>query len=116
MQFSTVFLLCSLNSGFRASPKETALAAIMCINGPPWVPGKMALSIDFAYFSLHKIIPPRGPRKVLCVVVVTKSAKGTGFGCKPLATSPAMCAMSTIKYASTESAICLNFSKFIVLG
>ena len=44
----------------------------------------------FLYSSLHKIIPPRGPRKVLCVVVVTKSAYSTGFGCKPAATNPAM--------------------------
>jgi hypothetical protein len=27
-----------------------------------------------------RIRPPRGPRSVLCVVVVTTSAKGTGFG------------------------------------
>ena len=27
-------------------------------------------------------MPPRGPRSVLCVVVVTKSAYGTGFGCR----------------------------------
>ncbi len=30
---------------------------------------------------LDKIIPPRGPRKVLCVVVVTTSATGIGLGC-----------------------------------
>ena len=39
-------------------------------------------------------MPPRGPRSVLCVVVVTKSECGTGLGCTPAATSPAMCAMS----------------------
>ncbi len=33
-------------------------------------------------------MPPRGPRSVLCVVEVTKSASGTGEGCKPVATSP----------------------------
>ena len=38
--------------------------------------------------------PPRGPRSVLCVVVVTKSECGTGLGCTPAATRPAMCAMS----------------------
>ena len=43
----------------------TALAAITCIKGPPWMPGKMALSIALAYFSLQRIIPPRGPRNVL---------------------------------------------------
>lgn len=49
-----------------------------------------ALSIAFAYCSLHKINPPRGPRKVLWVEVVIKSAYGTGEGCKPAATSPAI--------------------------
>ena len=32
---------------------------------------------------------PRGPRSVLCVVVVTKSATGTGLSCSPAATRPA---------------------------
>ena len=57
-----------LNSGCSASPKATALAAITCISGPPWVPGKTALSMCFARSSLHRIKPPRGPRSVLCVV------------------------------------------------
>ena len=59
--------------------------------------GKIALSTFFANSGLQKIIPPRGPRNVLCVVVVTKCACGTGFGCKPAATKPAICAISTIK-------------------
>ena len=79
----------TLNSGCNASPNATAFAAITCIKGPPWIPGNTALSIAFAYSSLHKIIPPRGPRNVLCVVVVTISAYSTGFGCKPAATRPA---------------------------
>ncbi len=33
--------------------------------------------------------PARGPRSVLCVVVVTKSATGTGLSCRPAATRPA---------------------------
>ena len=45
------------------------------------MPGKIA---EFTFFanssSFVKIIPPRGPRNVLCVVVVTISAYGTGFG------------------------------------
>src|SRR5699024_11993366 len=69
-----------LKSSDKTSLNEVAFAAIMCINGPPCIPGKTALSIPLAYFSLHKIIPPRGPRNVLCVVVVTKSAYGTGLG------------------------------------
>ena len=40
-------------------------------------------------------MPARGPRSVLCVVVVTMCACGTGEGCTPPATSPAKCAMST---------------------
>ena len=52
-----------------------------------------------------RISPPRGPRSVLCVVVVTTSANGTGFGYSPLAMRPATWAMSTMKYAPTESAI-----------
>jgi len=46
-------------------------------------------------FGLGRIIPERGPRKVLCVVEVTMCACGTGEGCTPPATSPAKCAMST---------------------
>ena len=49
--------------------------------------------------------PPRGPRSVLCVVLVTRSACGTGLGCSPAATSPAMCAMSTTSAAPTSAAI-----------
>ena len=43
------------------------------------------------------ITPPRGPRRVLCVVVVTTSAYPKGEGCSPAATSPAMWAISTIR-------------------
>ena len=38
-----------------------------------------------------------GPRSVLCVVVVTTWACGNGEGCAPPATSPAKCAMSTMR-------------------
>ena len=40
--FSTILLAYSLNSGFSASPKHTAFAAMTCSSGPPCVPGKMA--------------------------------------------------------------------------
>ena len=46
---------------------------------------------------LVRITPPRGPPSVLCVVVVTTSACGTGLGCSPAATRPAKCAMSTMR-------------------
>ncbi len=58
-------------SEVSASPKATALAAMTCISGPPWRPGKTA---EFSFFarssSFVRIMPPRGPRRVLCVVVV----------------------------------------------
>ena len=67
-------------------------------------------TIDWSFFSisgfdLQTMRPPRGPRSVLCVVEVTTSACGTGFGYAPAATRPATCAMSTKKYAPTDFAI-----------
>src|SRR5438034_359396 len=56
-------------------------------------------------------MPPRGPRRVLWVVVVTKSACGKGLGCRPAATSPAMCAISTIKSAPQRRAMDAKSSK-----
>ena len=61
---------------------------MMCISGPPWMPGNTRLLIVFPYSSLARHRPARGPRSVLCVVVVTKSATGTGLLCKPAATRP----------------------------
>ncbi|MOA32025.1 hypothetical protein D3C78_1532130 [compost metagenome] len=86
-----------MKPGSSASLKHTALAAITCISGPPWAPGKTA---EFSFFSisslaLARIRPPRGPRRVLWVVVVTTSAKGIGLGYRPAATRPATWAMST---------------------
>ena len=65
--------------------------------GPPWLPGKTLLSISAAYVALHRIIAPQGPRIVLWVVKLTKSACGTGLGCAPPATNPAKWAISTKK-------------------
>ena len=56
--------------------------------------------------AVARIMPERGPRRVLCVVEVTMSAYSHGLGCTPAATSPEKCAMSTSKIAPTESAIC----------
>ena len=94
--FTTCFWY-SVNSGSSASLKATALAAMTCISGPPWVPGNTS---DWNFFSsaslaLARMMPPRGPRRVLCVVEVTTSANGSGFGYTPAATRPATCAMST---------------------
>src|SRR3989442_770014 len=47
-------------------------------------------------------MPPRGPRSVLCVVVVTICAYPTGVGCSPAATKPAKCAMSTRSRSPTR--------------
>ena len=45
------------------------------------------------------MMPARGPRRVLWVVVVTICACGTGEGWTPPATSPAKWAMSTMRMA-----------------
>ena len=62
------------------------------------------------------MMPPRGPRSVLCVVLVTTSPSGTGFGCTPAATSPAMCAMSAMSIAPTSSAISRKAAKSMMRG
>ena len=62
----------------------------------------------------QRIAPARGPRSVLCVVNVTTSAYGTGDGCAPPATRPAMCAASTSSSAPTSSAIARNASKSMI--
>ena len=68
------------NSGCSASPKATALAAMTCSSGPPCRPGKTAESTALARSAPQRMAPPRGPRSVLWVVKVTKSATPTGFG------------------------------------
>ena len=68
----------------------------------------MALSMVWASSSVHRMAPPRGPRRVLCVVKVTMSATGTGEGCTPPAMRPAMWAASNMKYAPTSSAMSRN--------
>ena len=73
--FLTTCCWYTLNSGLRASAKQIAFAATTCSNGPPCAPGKIILLIFIAISSLFvRIIPPRGPLKVLCVVDVTTSA------------------------------------------
>ena len=63
------------------------------------MPGKTSelIFLVISLFSLAKIMPPRGPLKVLWVVDVQTSANGTGLGYKPAAISPETCAMSTKK-------------------
>ena len=103
-------------SGVSASRNATALAAITCISGPPCMPGITTLSSAWACVARHMTMPPRGPRSVLCVVEVTKSAYGIGVGWSPAATSPAGCAMSAIRRHPTSSAISRKGLKSIALG
>ncbi len=81
-ELASVWRWYSLNSGCSASRNATAFAAITCISGPPCVPGNTVELSFFVTSSLARarIRPPRGPRSVLCVVVVTTSACGSGFG------------------------------------
>ena len=80
------------------------------------MPGKTFLSMAAPYFSLARMMPARGPRSVLWVVEVTMSAYSQGFGCKPAATSPEMCAMSTSNTAPTASAALRKRAKSSVRG
>src|SRR5260221_569047 len=77
---------------------------MVCTSGPPCSPGNVSLSSSFWNTALHSTSPPRGPRNVLCVVVLKKSDGGPGQGSPPPATSPAMCAMSTKNSAPTDLA------------
>ena len=114
--FATICFWYAFHSGVSASLKDTAFAAITCMSGPPCTPGNTALSISFAQLSRQRTMPPRGPRSVLCVVVVTNSQCGTGLGWRPAATRPAMCAMSAITSAPDASAAARTAAKSIVLG
>src|SRR5690606_34837377 len=62
LAFLTTCWAYCLNSGDRASWKATALAAMTCISGPPWIPGKMAELMIFSYSDCIMMTPPRGPR------------------------------------------------------
>ena len=106
----------SLNWADAAILNATALPAITCSSGPPCWPGNTAELIFLAYSSRHRISPPRAPPSVLCTVLVTTSAYGTGLGCTPAATSPAKCAMSTINSAPTSSAISRKRAKSSTRG
>ncbi len=81
------------------------------------MPGNTAeLSFLAISSSSDRITPPRGPRSVLCVVVVTTCACGNGEGCTPPATSPAKCAMSTISSAPTSSQMSRKARKSMIRG
>ena len=59
---------------------------------------------------------PRGPRSVLCVVVVITPACPTGEGCAPPAISPAMCATSATSRAPASAAMAAKAGKSMVRG
>ena len=54
-----------LESRLQRLLEGNGFAAITCTRGPPWMPGKITLSTALPNFSLHMIMPPRGPRSVL---------------------------------------------------
>ena len=106
----------------RGSPRSpprcsaTAMAAVVWLCGPPCRPGKTALSIAVACSAVVMIMAPRGPRRVLCVVVVITSAWPTGDGCAPPAIRPAMWAMSATRTAPTSRAMAAKPGKSMVRG
>mmetsp|Transcript_113733 Transcript_113733/g.157387 ORF Transcript_113733/g.157387 Transcript_113733/m.157387 type:complete len:293 (-) Transcript_113733:90-968(-) len=111
----------SLNSGVSTSRSCAARPPIWWLWGPPCRPGKTAMSIRSLMSGilspyLKKIMPARGPRRDLCVVVVTTSQCSNGAGWLPVATRPEMWAMSAIKSAPTSSAISLNLAKSTTRG
>mmetsp|Transcript_109442 Transcript_109442/g.274135 ORF Transcript_109442/g.274135 Transcript_109442/m.274135 type:complete len:254 (+) Transcript_109442:471-1232(+) len=111
----------SLNSGEATSKSCAARPPIWWLCGPPWRPGKTAMSMrslmsGILSLYLKKIIPARGPRRDLCVVVVTTSQCAKGEGCMPVATKPEMCAMSAMSNAPTSSAIARNLAKSTTRG
>mmetsp|Transcript_123991 Transcript_123991/g.332959 ORF Transcript_123991/g.332959 Transcript_123991/m.332959 type:complete len:242 (-) Transcript_123991:664-1389(-) len=117
----TTALEYSLNSGVFTSSSCAASAPIWWLWGPPCRPGKTAMSMrslmsGMASEYLKKIMPARGPRSDLWVVVVTTSQCSKGAGCCPVATRPEMCAMSAIKSAPTSSAISRNLAKSTTRG
>ncbi len=116
--FALVTTCCAYarKSSVAASFSATAIAAVVWLCGPPCRPGKTARSTALACSSLAISIAPRGPRRVLCVVVETTSACGIGEGCTPAAIRPAMCATSAASTAPTSWAISANAAKSMVRG
>ena len=108
-----------------------AFAAMICIKGPPWFPGKTAMFNRCDIFwgfpflkvkpkglsksSPIKISPPRGPLKVLWVVVVTTWQYGIGLLWSPEAIIPEGWEMSAKRNAPTSSAISRNLAKSMSL-
>mmetsp|Transcript_128736 Transcript_128736/g.400535 ORF Transcript_128736/g.400535 Transcript_128736/m.400535 type:complete len:280 (-) Transcript_128736:452-1291(-) len=118
---ATTALEYSLNSGELTSRSCAARPPIWWLWGPPCRAGKTAMSMrslmsGMRSVYLKKIMPARGPRRDLWVVVVTTSQCSNGAGCWPVATRPEMCAMSAISSAPTSSAISRNLAKSTTRG
>mmetsp|Transcript_23502 Transcript_23502/g.65093 ORF Transcript_23502/g.65093 Transcript_23502/m.65093 type:complete len:242 (-) Transcript_23502:1727-2452(-) len=121
LALATTALAYSLNSGDLTSKSCAANAPIWWLCGPPCRPGNTAISMrslmsGMRSVYLKKIMPERGPRSDLCVVVVTMSQNSKGEGCCPVATSPEMCAMSAMSNAPISSAISRNLAKSMTRG
>ena len=88
-------------SGCSASFRQTALAAMMCISGPPWMPGNTARSRSLAISPGKRQPAARSAQRLV---------RGRGnevgvrhrTGMKARGHEPAMCAMSTKKSAPTD--------------
>mmetsp|Transcript_26385 Transcript_26385/g.79535 ORF Transcript_26385/g.79535 Transcript_26385/m.79535 type:complete len:242 (+) Transcript_26385:150-875(+) len=111
----------SLKAGVATSRSCVASAPIWWLWGPPCSAGKTAMSMrslmsGIRSVYLKKIMPARGPRSDLCVVVVTMSQCSKGEGCSPVATRPEMCAMSAMSSAPTSSAMALKRAKSTTRG
>ena len=105
-----------LRAGSRGSlgagdAKQTAFAAMVCISGPPCMPGKTAESIFLRELGAAQDEARARAGERLVGGRRDDVGVGTGLGCTPAATRPAMWAMSTMNRASTSSAIARNAAK-----
>ncbi len=113
--FATMVLAYVPNDSSDASFSATAMPVVSSC-GPPCNPGNTARSRATRWSPLLRIMAPRGPRSVLCVVVVITGAWGTGDGWTPPTMSPAMCATSATRTAPTSAAISAKPAKSITRG
>ncbi len=116
LALATIWWAYARKSSVAASFRATAIPAVVWSCGPPCNPGNTARSSALACSSVDISMAPRGPRRVLCVVVEMISAWPTGEGCAPPATNPAIWAMSATRTAPTSRAISANAGKSMVRG
>ena len=82
--FPTVCAAYARNSAVAASLKVSAFAATFCMMGPPWMPGKIALSTALAYSARHsrrlitRIKPDGIPMQLILLNVVITAIYTTG--------------------------------------